>query len=98
MKNNAREFIAFAIVALFAFAFFVNPHEPLLIGAMIAAFTTAIGFYLGGSKTGADNAKTNSDTLAAQSASATADPQPVTVVNSSAQPVPTDPVQQGEVK
>lgn len=65
MNNMAREFMAFAVVALFAYAFWRNPSEQLMLGAIIAAFTTAIGFYLGGSKVGSDTATKNADTLTA---------------------------------
>lgn len=73
MNNGAREAMAFAVVALFAYAFWRNPSEQLMLGAIIAAFTTAIGFYLGGSKVGSDTATKNADTLAdAASKAATA--------------------------
>lgn len=65
MNNGAREGMAFAVVALFAYAFWRNPSEQLMLGAVIAAFTTAIGFYLGGSKVGSDTATKNADTLTA---------------------------------
>jgi len=65
MNNGAREGMAFAVVALFAYAFWRNPSEQLMLGAIIAAFTTAIGFYLGGSKVGSDTATKNADTLTA---------------------------------
>jgi len=61
---DAREVIAFCIMALFAYGFVMNPHEPLIVGAMIAAFSTAYGFYLGGSKVGAETATKNADALA----------------------------------
>lgn len=69
---DAREVMAFCIMAMFAYGFVMNPHEPLIVGAMIAAFSTAYGFYLGGSKVGSDTATKNADTLAA-SARTTAD-------------------------
>jgi len=62
---DAREIMAFCIMAMFAYGFIMNPHEPLIVGAMIAAFSTAYGFYLGGSKVGSDTATKNADTLAA---------------------------------
>jgi len=70
MNNGAREGMAFAVVALFAYAFWRNPSEQLMLGAIIAAFTTAIGFYLGGSKVGSDTATKNADTLTAIGANA----------------------------
>ena len=63
---DAREIMAFCIMAMFAYGFVMNPHEPLIVGAMIAAFSTAYGFYLGGSKVGSDTATKNADTLAAR--------------------------------
>lgn len=65
MKDHARDLMAFGVLILFSATFAMNPHEPLIIGALIAAFSTAYGYYLGGSKVGADGAKANSDTLAA---------------------------------
>lgn len=84
---DAREVMAFCIMGLFAYGFVMNPHEPLIVGAMIAAFSTAYGFYLGGSKVGSDTATKNADTLAARSV----EPQPVIVTNDSATPVPVEP-------
>lgn len=69
---DARELMAFCIMAMFAYGFIKNPHEPLIVGAMIAAFSTAYGFYLGGSKVGSDTATKNADTLAARAADAPA--------------------------
>jgi len=81
-RPDAREVMAFCIHALFAYGFMKNPHEPLIVGAMIAAFSTAYGYYLGGSKVGADTATKNADTLAARAADAPsgtpADPVSVT--------------------
>ena len=87
MNNGAREFMAFAVVGLFAFAFWRNPTEDLMVGAIIAAFSTAYGFYLGGSKVGADTATKNANTLA-DAASKSTLVQDVHVVNDSEQPVP----------
>lgn len=65
-QPDAREVMAFAIMGLFAYGFIMNPHEPLIVGAMIAAFSTAYGYYLGGSKVGAETATKNADALAAK--------------------------------
>ena len=89
MNNSAREGMAFAVVALFAYAFWRNPSEQLMLGAIIAAFTTAIGFYLGGSKVGSDTATKNADTLA-DAASKSTLVQDVNVVNTPTQPVPVE--------
>lgn len=88
MNNSAREGMAFAVVALFAYAFWRNPSEQLMLGAIIAAFTTAIGFYLGGSKVGSDTATKNADTLTAIGAASTPPlVQDVNVVNPNPLPV-----------
>lgn len=89
MKEHAREVTLLSILAMYGFALFKNPTDTLMLGALIAAFSTAIGFYLGGSKQGADVAAKNAD-IVSEAARVNADqPQPVTVVNSDAQPVPT---------
>jgi hypothetical protein len=79
---NARELMAFSVVGLFAFGFASNPHDQTIVGALIAAFAGAWGFYLGGSKVGADTATKNADTLAARASEAPsgtpADPVSVT--------------------
>ncbi len=81
--------MAFAVVGLFAYAFWRNPSEQLMLGAIIAAFTTAIGFYLGGSKVGSDTATKNADTLTAIGTATATAPQDVNVVNPPDHPVPT---------
>lgn len=83
---DAREIMAFGIVSMFAWSLIQNPHEPLIVGAMIAAFSTAYGFYLGGSKVGSDTATKNADTLAARAT----EPQPVIVTNPPDAPVQTE--------
>lgn len=92
MKESAREVMAFAVVALFGYAFWINPKEQLMIGAIIAAFSTAYGFYLGGSKVGSDTAAKNADTVAANASAALATPTDVTVVNPPEHPVQTETV------
>ena len=86
---EAREVMAFAVVGLFGWAFFKNPTDTLMVGALIAAFSTAYGFYLGGSKVGSDTATRNADTVA-KAAETNADPQPVKVVNEPTEPVPVE--------
>lgn len=46
-----REIIACSIVALFGAALWYNPSDQMMLGALIGAFSTAIGYYLGSSKT-----------------------------------------------
>jgi hypothetical protein len=66
-----REAVAGAVIGLFAWAFYLNPHDEIIIGSLLTAFATAIGFYLGGSKVGSDTATKNADTVAAQAQGAT---------------------------
>lgn len=66
-----REFVALVLLGMFAWAFFQNPTDEIIIGALLSAFAAAWGFYLGGSKVGADTAKTNAETVAAQAQGAT---------------------------
>lgn len=86
---SAREIMAFAVVALFGWAFVKNPTNETIIGALIAAFAGAWGFYLGGSKVGSDTATKNADTLRETALTAAIGPQAVEVVNAPANPVPT---------
>lgn len=71
-----REFVAAAVIALFAWAFYKNPDDEIIIGSLLTAFATAIGFYLGGSKVGSDTAAKNADTVAAQAKAANGPPLP----------------------
>lgn len=41
--------VSLALVALFAFAYFSNPADEMMKGAMIAAFAAAYTFWLGSS-------------------------------------------------
>jgi len=50
MKNSFREIVALVIIGLFAFAYWQHPDDMLLQGALIAAFSTAYGYFLGSSK------------------------------------------------
>ena len=88
--KNTRDFVAFAVIALFAFLLVRDPTDKLIQGAMIAAFSTAYGFYLGGSKIGSDTAARNAEIVGAAATSTPTEPQPVTVVNDEAQPVPVE--------
>jgi hypothetical protein len=56
-KPSAQLLIAFAIIGLFAAAFFSSPSDEMMRGALIAAFSTATGYFLGsstGSKSSGD--------------------------------------------
>lgn len=66
-----REAVALILLGLFGWAFFRNPHDQAIIGALLTGFATAYGFYLGGSKVGSDTATKNADTVAAQAQAAT---------------------------
>ena len=88
--DHTREVMAFCIVAMFGFALYSNPRDTLIVGALIASFSTAIGFYLGGSKTGSDTATKNADTVS-EAARTSPQVQPVTVVNDQTNPVPVEP-------
>jgi hypothetical protein len=66
-----REFVAGGLLILFAWAFYLNPHDEIIIGALLTGFAAAWGFYLGGSKVGSDTAAKNADTVAAQAQAAT---------------------------
>ena len=72
-----REILALTVVLYFGYAFYHSPSDPLIVGALIANFSNATGFYLGGSKTGADTASQNATTLAM--AARSTEPQPVQV-------------------
>jgi ABC-type uncharacterized transport system permease subunit len=84
-----REAVAGALILFFAWAFYMNPHDQAIIGALLTSFATAYGFYLGGSKVGSDTATKNAETVAASAASSLAGPTDVTVVNPPDAPVPT---------
>lgn len=50
IKHLIRELIAVMIISMFAGALWHNPSDQMMIGALIGAFSTAIGFFLGSSK------------------------------------------------
>lgn len=53
-KDTTRLIISFALIILFAFAFFKHPDNGLIVGALIASFTTAVNWWLGSSQGSAD--------------------------------------------
>ncbi len=65
-----RELVALILLGYFGWAFYKNPTNETIIGALLMAFAGAWGFYLGGSKVGSDTATKNADTVAAQAQSA----------------------------
>lgn len=96
-ETGFREFVALILLLYFGWAFYMNPSNETIIGALLMAFAGAWGFYLGGSKVGSDTAAKNADTVAAQAQAATdtasqtaGQAQPVTVVNEDDHPVPVE--------
>lgn len=53
-KDWPRAVITAAVLALFAFAYLSNPSDEMMKGALIAAFTSAVAYWLGSSKGSAD--------------------------------------------
>ncbi len=82
-KDTTRLVISMALIAMFGWAFFNHPDNGLIVGALIAAFTTSVNWWLGSSQGSADK----SAQLAEQASSA----QPVEVVNDHDEPVPVEP-------
>lgn len=76
MTFTFREVVALILLALFAAVLAINPHDDHLIGAVLMGFAAAWGFYLGGSKTGADTAAMNATTVSATAAAASTPPAP----------------------
>jgi hypothetical protein len=96
MISHFREFVAVVLLGLFGWAFALNPHDQVFIGAILAAFAASWGYYLGGSKVGADTATQNAAIVHENASAATATaaalasgPQPVEIVNPPDTPVPT---------
>lgn len=91
MYSHVRENLAYLIAAMFFYALIRNPSDNLLLGALIGAFTGGcVGFYLGGSKTGVDTADKNAETVSQAARLPTDQAQPVTVTNTTDDPVPVD--------
>ena len=88
-----REFVALCLLALFAWAFYLNPHDEIIVGALLTGFAASWGYYLGGSKVGSDTAAKNADTVAAQAQAATesaSGPQQVQIDQPADKPVPVE--------
>ena len=49
-KFDARFIVAMTVIGLFAWAYAENPTDDTLLGALIAGFAGAWGFYLGSAK------------------------------------------------
>lgn len=78
MKHDMsfREFVAFVLMAMFGYILWYNPTDATIIGALLTGFAGAWGFYLGGSKVGADSAAKNSEIVGATAAASTGGPAP----------------------
>lgn len=92
-----REFASIVIFGLFVWAFWMDPKNGQLQGAVLTAFAAAYGYYIGGSKTGSDSATMNAATVSNSAASALTTPEPdptspkpVIVTNTIANPVPVE--------
>lgn len=55
---DTRAVVALTIIAGFLAAYFSDPHDDTMKGALIAAFAGAWGYYLGSSKGAAENRET----------------------------------------
>lgn len=47
--------VSFVVISLFGVAYWRNSENEMLIGALISAFTGAVGYWLGSSKGAQDN-------------------------------------------
>lgn len=53
-KDIPRAVVTAAVIALFAFAYIANPEDDMITGALIAAFSLSISYWLGSSKGSSD--------------------------------------------
>ena len=82
-----QQFIATQLIWLWIYLVYMNPREPLIVGAMIGIVSGSIvGFYFGATKAGSDTATKNAETVTA--AARVSEPQSVIVENSDAEPIP----------
>lgn len=82
-----KEFLATQMIWLWIYLVYMNPREPLIVGAMIGIVSGSIvGFYFGATKAGSDTATKNAETVTA--AARITEPQSVIVENSDAEPIP----------
>lgn len=56
-KDYSRAAITAIVVALFAFAYIENPTDEMMKGALIAAFSMAVSYWLGSSKGSSDKSE-----------------------------------------
>lgn len=56
-RVDARFVVALIVIALFAYAFWRNPNDATMLGALISAFNIAIGYWLGSSRGSAEHAR-----------------------------------------
>jgi hypothetical protein len=85
--KDPRTFVSLAVILLFGVAFLRHQNNALLIGALIGAFSTAVGYWLGSSKGSAD--KTRELVSLAHGELESSEPKPVKIVNTPGRPVPT---------
>ena len=74
--NDPRFFISLLLISLFAYAYFLHPSQ-LMDGAIIGAFSSAYGYWLGSSKSNAEARELTGkalDIAAAGGATAAANP------------------------
>jgi hypothetical protein len=90
MKLEAREYMAIAIVTMFAFLLYKNPSDTVVVTTLQSAFMLAVGYYLGASKIGSDTAAKNADTVSQAALSTSESPQSVIVENTAAEPIPVE--------
>lgn len=87
--QNFKEYLAIPFVILWAYLIVKNPHEPLIVGAMITIISGSIvAFYYGSTKAGSDTATKNAETVTA--AARTTEPQSVIVENTATDPIPVE--------
>lgn len=69
-----RGLLSLFIVMLFAYAYYTNPNDELLIGALIGMFTTVVNWWLGSSQTSVEKNDTIADQLHDQATGKADDP------------------------
>lgn len=82
-KDRPRLFVTAAVFILFGWMLYHNPENEMIMGALIGALATAVGYWLGSSKGSSDKATTIADHWD--------EPTDVHVVNDRHDPVPTEP-------
>ena len=89
--NHTRDFMAFSIVAMFAYSLYVHPADNAYQETLKNIMMIAVGYYLQASKQGVETATRNAIVVAnaaAASSVTTGEAQPVIVTNDADKPVP----------